>query len=423
MILFLYNFVIFLSLPFMAIRILFKSLKDADYKKHFLNRFGIYQNTTQLKDIVWFHAVSLGEVISSQNIVKKIAAHENVVLTVTTPTGLREAKKIFGLDIDVVYAPWDFKWFILNFFKTYKPKSLILFETEIWPNMISQAFNNKIPVILSNGRMSESSFNRYTKLNLLSKEVFAKITHAFVQSEAHKERFNLLGINEKRISSVGSVKFDVEINNNSLRNNFEEKIFLAASTHKKEDEIIINLYLKLLEDYEDLKLIIAPRHPERAESIQRLLTNFNLDSSLSKEIPKDFIKHNVHVIKATGLLRDLYSMATLAFVGGSLFKEYGGHNIIESASEKCPFIVGPFMKNFLDIINEFKHNDACFQIYDEKELLNSSRTLLNDDELRDDMSTRAAEVCLKGQGSFQKQCNTILKIIRGDKIEISNSNH
>ena len=423
MILFLYNFVIFLSLPFMAIRILFKSLKDSDYKKHFLNRFGIYNNTTQLKDIVWFHAVSLGEVISSQRIVKTIAEHENVVLTVTTPTGLREAKKIFGIDIEVVYAPWDFKWFVLNFFKSYKPKSLILFETEIWPNMISQAFNNKIPVILSNGRMSESSFNSYKKLNLLSKEVFTKITHAFVQSEAHKERFNLLGINEKRISSVGSVKFDVEINNSPLRHNFEEKIFLAASTHKKEDEIIINLYLKLLEDYEDLKLIIAPRHPERAESIQRLLTNFNLDSSLSKEIPKDFIKHSVHVIKATGLLRDLYSIATLAFVGGSLFKEYGGHNIIEPASEKCPFIVGPFMKNFLDIINEFKHHDACFQIHDEKELLNSSRTLLNDDELRDDMSTRAAEVCIKSQGSLQKQCNTILKIIRGDKIEISNSNH
>ena len=94
MILFLYNFVIFLSLPFMAIRILFKSLKDPDYKKHFLNRFGIYKNTIQLKDIVWFHAVSLGEVISSQKIVKTIAEHENVVLTVTTPTGLREAKKI-----------------------------------------------------------------------------------------------------------------------------------------------------------------------------------------------------------------------------------------------------------------------------------------------------------------------------------------
>ena len=421
--LFLYNFVIFLSLPFMVIRILFKSLKDSDYKKNFLNRFGIYKNSNNLRDVVWFHAVSLGEVISSQNIVKTISRHNNVVLSVTTPTGLREAKKIFGLDVEVVYAPWDFKWFILNFFKTYKPKSLILFETEIWPNMISQAFNKKISVILSNGRMSESSFNRYKKLKFLSKSVFSKITHAFVQSEAHKERFNLLGVDYSKISTVGSVKFDIEVNNNPLRNSFEEKIFLAASTHKKEDEVIINSYLKLLEYYQDLKLIIVPRHPERAESIQKLLSNCNLDSSLKKEIPQDFVENKVYVIKATGLLKDLYSIATLAFIGGSLFKEYGGHNIIEPASEKCPFIIGPFMKNFLDIVNEFKHHDACFQILNEKELLNASKTLLNDDELRDDISTRAAEVCIKGQGSFQKQCNTILKIIRGDKIEISNSNN
>lgn len=421
--LFLYNFVIFLSLPFMVIRILFKSLKDSDYKKNFLNRFGIYKNSNSLRDVVWFHAVSLGEVISSQNIVKTISRDNNVVLSVTTPTGLREAKKIFGLDVEVVYAPWDFKWFVLNFFKTYEPKSLILFETEIWPNMISQAFNKKISVILSNGRMSESSFNRYKKLKFLSKSVFSKITHAFVQSEAHKERFNLLGINDARISIVGSIKFDIEVNNNPLRNNFEEKIFLAASTHKKEDEVIINAYLKLLEHYQDLKLIIVPRHPERAESIQKLLSDSNLDSSLRKEIPQNFIENKVFVIKATGLLRDLYSIATLAFIGGSLFKEYGGHNIIEPASEKCPFIIGPFVKNFLDIVNEFKHHDACFQILNEKELLNASKTLLNDDELRDDISTRAAEVCIKGQGSFQKQCNTILKIIRGDKIEISNSNY
>ena len=121
----------YLSLPLMVGRILLKSIKDSDYKKHFLNRFGIYDNANNLKDIVWFHAVSLGEVISSQNIVKTIAKDNDVVLSVTTPTGLREAKKIFGLDIKIVYAPWDLKLFISNYFKTYKPKALILFETEI----------------------------------------------------------------------------------------------------------------------------------------------------------------------------------------------------------------------------------------------------------------------------------------------------
>ena len=413
----------FLCLPFMVGRILLKSMKDSDYKKHFLNRFGIYENAHNLKDIVWFHAVSLGEVISSKKIVKTIAKNNNVVLSVTTPTGLREAKKIFGLDIEIVYAPWDLKWFISNYFKTYKPKSLILFETEIWPNMITQSFKNKIPIILSNGRMSESSFKRYKKFNFLSNTVFQKITHAFVQSEAHKERFNLLGIHNHKISNTGSVKFDVEIKQNPLRNTIGNKILLAASTHKKEDEIVIKSYIQLLEENEDLKLIIVPRHPDRAELIQSLLDNFKLDSILCKEIPQDFSNNNVYVIKATGLLKELYSIATLSYVGGSLFKEYGGHNIIEPASQRCPFIVGPFMKNFLDIVNDFKNHNACIQIQNEKELLNAFQTLLSDDELRDDMSTRAAEVCLRSQGSLQEQCNTILKIIRGDKVEISNSNN
>jgi 3-deoxy-D-manno-octulosonic-acid transferase len=413
----------FLSLPLMIARILLKSIKDPDYKKHFLHRFGIYKNTRNLKHIVWFHAVSLGEVISSQNLVKIIAKEHNVVLSVTTPTGLREARKIFGLDIEIIYAPWDLKWFVSNYFKAYKPKSLILFETEIWPNMITQSFKNKIPIILSNGRMSESSFERYKKFSILSNTVFQKITHAFVQSKAHKERFNLLGIDNQKISTVGSVKFDVEINQNPSRNTIEKTILLAASTHKNEDELIINSYVKLLKEYQDLKLVIIPRHPDRAESIQKLLTNSKLKSLLCKEIPQNFSTNNVHVIKATGLLKELYSIATISFVGGSLFKEYGGHNIIEPASQRCPFIVGPFMKNFSDIINEFKNQDACIQIKNEKELFNAFQTLLNDDELRDDMSTRAAEVCLESQGSLQEQCNTILKIIRGDKIEISNSNN
>ena len=413
----------FLCLPFMVGRILLKSMKDSDYKKHFLNRFGIYENAHNLKDIVWFHAVSLGEVISSKKIVKTIAKENNVVLSVTTPTGLREAKKIFGLDIEIVYAPWDLKCFISNYFKTYEPKSLILFETEIWPNMITQSFKNKIPIILSNGRMSDSSYKRYKKFNFLSNKVFQKITHAFVQSEAHKERFNLLGIDNHKISNTGSVKFDVEINQNPLRNTIGNKILLAASTHKKEDEIVIKSYIQLLEENEDLKLIIVPRHPDRAELIQSLLDNFKLDSTLCKEIPQDFSNNNVYVIKATGLLKKLYSIATLSYVGGSLFKEYGGHNIIEPASQRCPFIVGPFMKNFLDIVNDFKNHDACIQIQNEKELFNAFQTLLSNDELRDDMSTRAAEVCLRSQGSLQEQCNTILKIIRGDKVEISNSNN
>jgi 3-deoxy-D-manno-octulosonic-acid transferase len=421
--LFFYNFVFSLFLPFIAGRIFFKSLRDSDYRKHFSNRLGIYNNKDNLKEVVWFHAVSLGEVISSQKIVKKILKENNVILSVTTPTGLREANKIFGEDVKVVYAPWDFQWFVSNFFRTYEPKSLILFETEIWPNIISVASNRKIPIILSNGRMSESSFQRYKKFNFFSKQIFRKITYAFVQSAAHKKRFIMLGIDSYKISNVGSVKFDIEINTHPEINKDDNKIILAASTHKHEDELIINAYMKLIEEFKEIKLIIVPRHPDRSESISNLLDEYKLASSIYDYVPNEFTENEVTVIKATGLLNKLYSQSTIAFVGGSLFKEYGGHNIIEPASQGCPFIIGPFMKNFYDIVEEFSNYDACIQIQDEKELVNAFKALLNSDKLRHDMSERAAEVCLKNQGSLNEQCNTILKIIRGDKIEISNSNN
>ena len=224
--------------------------------------------------------------------------------------------------------------------------------------------------------MSESTFQRYKNFNFFSKQNFRKITHAFVQSEAHKKRFIMLGIDSYKISNVGSVKFDIEINTHPEINKDDNKIILAASTHKHEDELIINAYMKLIEEFKEIKLIIVPRHPDRSESISNLLDEYKLASSIYDYVPNEFTENEVTVIKATGLLNKLYSQSTIAFVGGSLFKEYGGHNIIEPASQGCPFIIGPFMKNFYDIVEEFSNYDACIQIQDEKELLNAFKPFL-----------------------------------------------
>ena len=163
MILFLYNLFLLLITPVLVIRIIFKSFSDKDYRSNFLNRFGIYHSNNNSK-AVWFHAVSLGEVISSSKIVEKILKDHDVVMSVTTPTGYREAKKIYGARLELVYAPWDFFLFILGFFRAFNPKALILFETEIWPSMVSVAHSKNIPIILSNARMSEKSFKNYSSL-------------------------------------------------------------------------------------------------------------------------------------------------------------------------------------------------------------------------------------------------------------------
>ena len=419
--LFLYNFAMFLLLPFIAIRILFKSLRDKDYRTNFSNRFGLYKNKSEINNAVWFHAVSLGEVIASQRIVKTISEEYDVVLSVSTPTGLREAKKIFESNIEIVYAPWDFSILVSNFYKTYKPIALILFETEIWPNMIDKAFNKKVPVVLCNGRMSDSSHRRYRVFKSLSQKTLNKISFIFVQSNSHLERFHSLGLPKSKIKNVGSVKFDIDVLD--IKDNVNNQIILAASTHKKEDELITQAYKELKNEIHDLKLIIAPRHPERAETIKASIAKMNMKSTIYTSLPSEINDNDIAIISATGLLKDLYSISTIAFVGGSLFKEYGGHNIIESAAQRCPFVVGPYMKNFEDILENFIQNKGCIQINNKKDLVNAFKALLNDEQLRDDMSTRAAEVCMKSKGSSQEQCTTILKIIRGDKIEISNSNN
>ena len=419
--LFLYNFAMFLLLPFIAIRILFKSFRDKDYRTNFSNRFGLYKNKSEINNAVWFHAVSLGEVIASQRIVKTISEEYDVVLSVSTPTGLREAKKIFESNIEIVYAPWDFSILVSNFYKTYKPIALILFETEIWPNMIDKAFNKKVPVVLCNGRISDSSYRRYIGFKSLSQMTLNKISFLFVQSNSHLERFHSLGLPKSKIKNVGSVKFDIDVLD--IKDNVNNQIILAASTHKKEDELITQAYKELKNEIHDLKLIIVPRHPERAETIKTSIAKMNMKSTIYTSLPSEINDNDIAIISATGLLKDLYSISTIAFVGGSLFKEYGGHNIIESAAQRCPFVVGPYMKNFEDILQNFIQNKGCIQINNKKDLVNAFKALLNDEQLRDDMSTRAAEVCMKSKGSSQEQCTTILKIIRGDKIEISNSNN
>ena len=396
-------------IPVLIIRILFKSFNDKDYRSNFLNRFGIYNSKAD--NSVWFHAVSLGEVISSAKIVNKILENHDVILTVSTPTGLREANKIFGSRLKVVYAPWDLKFFTSGFFRSFNPKALILFETEIWPSMISIAHSKNIPIILSNARMSEKSFKNYKKLNLLSKKIISKISIIYTQSKSHASRFEKLGALSEKIECVGSVKFDIDRNAEETFFKNNKPFILAASTHAGEDEIIIDAYKKIVKENPGIGLVIAPRHPERAFAIKKLLDKSNLNARILEEVPIDIANKSIEIIQGTGMLRELYSKAQFAFVGGSLFQSNGGHNIIEPAFERCPFIVGPHMHNFQDILKLFVDEDACLQIDKNLDVLSGFKDLLNNNGLRENMSSKAFEICLKNKGSTDKQCSGIIEMI------------
>ncbi len=419
--LFIYNLVLLILLPIMVTRIIIKGFKDRDYLSNFSNRFGLYRESSR-KNLIWFHAVSLGEVIGSEQLVRKFINYKNIILTVSTSTGLRHARKIYGNNVIVVYAPWDFLIFVSIFLKKFNPSCLVLFETEIWPSMIYLTSKRKIPIVLSNARLSEPSVKKYLLFESFTKFIIKKISLVLAQSERHVERFVEIGVLNENIKEVGSVKFDAQIQNNIGFNKIisNDQFFLAASTHEGEEEIIIDSYQKLLDDFPNLKLVIVPRHPERANAVMEIFKNQKINAVIKSDLNLEKENSNAIIINVIGKLHSLYDFAEIAFIGGSLFKKYGGHNLIEAAKNKCAIIVGPYMKNFEDILNLFKNDNACVQIESKSELINVYKELLNNNELRMNMVDNATKVVANNRGSSDKQFKYINDLIN---YEISNSNN
>ena len=411
MIFFIYNLIVLILLPALLIRVLFKSFKDIDYLKNITNRLGFYKEKG-FDGVVWFHAVSLGEVIASESLIHNIIKDHKLVLTVSTPTGLRQANKIFDDRVKVVYAPWDFYFFINNFINHFKPSALIIFETEIWPSMIHVSSSKGLPIILCNARLSKESHDKYLHMNFFMREIFQKITLVLAQSSKHVDRFITLGVNNNNIKKVGSLKFDAKILSDTSENIERDKnIIIAVSTHPGEEEIICNVYRDLINLYGSLKLVLVPRHPERSESVSEVFTENKVKNVIHEGMPNIFNENEVTIIKGIGFLNTLYKMANISFIGGSLLKDYGSHNIIEASANRCPFIVGPYMKNFEDIMNQYIHHNGCIQLNDSSELYDSFVTLLNDNELKQNMVDNSSKVFEDNKGSLEKQYNYINKIL------------
>ena len=399
-----YNFFNLILIPVFVLRIFVKSFADPDYTKLFLNRFGY--NFSEFKQSnkknIWFHAVSLGEVIGSQMLINKLAEHFDIVITTSTPTGLRRAKELFSADIAINYAPWDFVFFVNRLLNFYKPDAILIFETEIWPSMISQASKKNIPLYLVNGRLSHKSYRAYAMSSWLIKDILKKITFSFVQTSKHKDRFLKLGINNDCIDVVGSVKFDISSSNTQPVE--AAPFILGASTHPGEEEILLNAFNRL-EVKKDYKLFLCPRHTERAEEIAKQSTLKGFRAQLFSNLTSD--DYDVCVIDSIGLLPSFYAASLISFVGGSLVPR-GGHNLIEPAALGSPIIIGPHTFNFEDIVQEFLNKDACIGVTDEDELLDAMNFFIGDFKIAEQYALRAKEVVERNKGSTELQASYII---------------
>lgn len=392
---FIYTFLLYLLLPFVLLRLWIKGRKNPLYRQRWHERFGSVNKIEKTSNIIWLHAVSVGEVEATAPLVARLFKHYpglRVILTTTTPTGAetvlrRYADQISENQITHSYLPYDLPIFLQRFLDRIQPDLVIIMETEVWPNLVQVCRKNAIPVILANARMAERSCQGYLRLGSLARDTFADITAILAQTDLDAERFRTLGADRHRVSVTGSLKFDLSIpsdlpaRSQQLRQKLGEgrPVWIAGSTHAGEEEQILLAHQQILNRLQDCLLILVPRHPERFDVVSDLCAKAGIKTvRRSQHEPAEDAQ--IYLVDTMGDLLLCYAAADIAFVGGSLVA-VGGHNILEPASFGIPVIMGPYTFKIEQIFQEFTAADAVCQVEDAEGLARQIMYLFNN---RDD---------------------------------------
>ncbi len=367
------------------------------------------------RKVIWIHAVSVGEVIAISRLVKKLASKYNILLSTITDTGQKVAlQKFKDLPVKVIYLPLDCPFAIKRTLKAFNPKSLIIAETEIWPNLICTA-SKYVPVFLINARLSERSFKNYKKIKFFIKPILNRLTCIAVQEEEYKERFKKLGVAEEKLVVTGNTKFDIEIKELFFpwEGNLIKPVIIAGSTHFPEEELLVKTFVKLESPG---TFLVVPRHPERFDEVENTIKEvingkseigfYRVTQLNSEKVSfKDF-KKLIILVDKIGILASLYRICDIAIIGGS-FIPHGGQNPLEAIYWKKPVLFGPSMENF-PFVKEFLEKKACLQT-DKNSLITDLQFLIKNERLRKELGERAYHLFSEKRGATEKILD-ILKI-------------
>jgi len=377
---------------------------------------------TSEKKRVWIHALSVGEVLSSVPLVKGLKECSNtgeIVFSASTKTGFDIAKQYLANTVhSIFYFPYDLTFSVKHIVQRIDPAVVVIVETDIWPNFLFEMKKRQVPVILINARLSKKSFFGYKRLGLFAKQVFLNFFHICTQSLEDAGRFQELGVPFDRITITGNVKFDVthqiqsSQETDSLRQSMHiqnaRKIFLAGSTHPGEESMLLDAFSRIKNQAGDLLLIVAPRNPERAGSVSRMFNSAGYSVGLMKELKKisSGKRLDVIIIDTIGLLKKLYAIADIAFIGGSLVN-CGGHNPLEPAAFSKPIIFGHDMSDFADISRMLLDAKGAVRVKDAKDLYKALVSLMENDKRALEMGKNALGVLTANKGAVEKTLRVV----------------
>lgn len=400
-----------LAIPYFA----FIGFLRGKYFGNFSERFGRYQAARRSHDL-WVHAVSVGEVMAAQPVVARVMRERpgtSLVVTTITSTGQQTARRLFP-QATTTYLPFDFTASVRRFLDHHDPRLFVLFETEIWPNVLRRTSERGVPMILVNGRLSDNSFPRYRLLSPIVRPLMSLFRHVLTREETDRERFIEIGVPRERTEVSGNVKFDFEPDDAPL--DFGEQlaamvsgraVFVAGSTTEGEDELLIPLLPQL---GDAVFTILAPRKPERFDVVAALLDAADIPYARRTALERSG-EARVMLLDSIGELARVYRYASVAFVGGSLLPTVGGHNLIEPAAAGAPVIFGPHVWNFREIVGRFLEQQAVIQVHSPEELIETVQRLIGDDDLRRTYAARAAVVVNANRGAAARTASRVLELL------------
>jgi len=410
----LYTLLFHLGLPLVAIRLWQRARKAPAYARRIGERFAINLPAMQPGGI-WVHAVSVGESIAAAPMIRALLErYPQLPITVTcmTPTGSERIQALFAGEprIQHCYLPYDLPWAAARFLNRVQPKLAVIMETELWPNHIHQCAKRGIPVALANARLSARSAKGYGRFARLTRPMLAEMSLIAVQTETEAERFRQLGARPECVEVTGSIKFDLSINPQlladarELREQWQAQarpVWIAASTHEGEDEIVLAAHRRLLNQCPNALLILVPRHPERFNAVFELCRREGFATVRRSSGEAVNAATQVMLGDTMGELLFLYALADTAFVGGSLVPN-GGHNLLEPAALAKPVLSGPHLFNFLEISALLRNAGALEEVDDAQGLALAVQRLFELPQDARRMGQAGLKVMQLNQGALQR---------------------
>ena len=414
----LYSVFFYLLMPLILLRLLFRGMAAPNYRKRWLQRFGFFTPPELNKDTIWLHAVSVGETLAAVPLVKALQTKypdHRLLITCMTPTGSERITAAFGDSVDHSYAPYDTPDAVARFLRRVQPKMLIIMETELWPNTVAGCYKRQIPVILANGRLSEKSARGYGRVPGLSAPMLGQLTAVAAQHGDDGARFTELGLSAKNLYITGNIKFDLDLSAEvrqsaeALRQQWsgttQRPILLAASTHRGEDEIILQAFGLIKQSVDNLLLVLVPRHPERFNQVGDLCREAGY--SLARRSSNDSVEQaDILLGDSMGELMTFFGACDIAFVGGSLVTN-GGHNMIESAAWGKPTLSGLSVFNFAEVSRLLAEAGGLSLVEDAAALADATIELIENPEQAQQMGQQAQRVAEANRGALKRLLTVI----------------